>query len=68
MGEFVKCGHCIHYIWFSVNDDNSFAVCDLTKECVSANRKVCEKFILGKGIHTKKAIPDYCTYYYNDKK
>ncbi len=63
MSDFVKCWHCMHYIWFSVNDDNSLAVCDIKKQRVSSEEKVCEKFILNSGIHTNKAIPDYCIHY-----
>lgn len=63
MSEFVQCWHCVHYIWFSVNDDNSSAICEIKKQCVSAKEKVCEQFILGKGIYTQKTIPDYCTHY-----
>ncbi len=68
MSNFVKCWHCIHYIWFSVNSDNSSAVCDIKKQRVSATETVCEQFILDKGIHTIKSIPDYCTHYNNQKK
>ncbi len=63
MSDFVKCWHCTHYIWFSVNYDNSLAICDIKKQCVSSEEKVCEKFIRNNGIYTKKAIPDYCIHY-----
>ncbi len=63
MKVFVECWYCEHYTWFSVNSDNSFAICDIKNHCVSAKEKVCDQFILGKGIFTKRYIPDYCIHY-----
>ncbi len=63
MDEFVKCWHCTHYIWFSVKEDNTFAICDIKNQCVADIDEVCKYFILSKGIITKKSIPDYCMHY-----
>lgn len=63
MNNFVECWHCEHYVWFSVDRNNLFAICDVKNSCVIACEKVCEQFILAKGIHTKRDIPDYCIHY-----
>jgi len=63
MNKFVECWHCEHYVWFSLSNDNSFAICDVKNSCVFANNKVCEQFLLGKGVHTNRDIPDYCIHY-----
>lgn len=63
MDNFVKCWHCKHYIWFSVNDDSSLAICNIKNKCVAAKDSVCEYFLLHEAIHTNRDIPDYCINY-----
>ena len=67
MSCFVECWHCDHYIWFSTDSNNLLALCDIKKCRVFAGKKVCEQFVLGKGIHTKRDIPDYCIHYQKNK-
>lgn len=58
MQNFLNCWLCKHFIWFSANNNNSFALCDIKNRCILANEKVCEHFVLGNGVHTKREIPD----------
>lgn len=67
MDNFVKCWHCRHYIWFSVNNDNSLAICNIKDACVAEDDTVCEYFLLHEAIYTNKDIPDYCKNYFNSK-
>ena len=63
MEEYVKCWHCEHYIWFSQDDENRFATCDIKKIRVFSMDAVCRCFLIKRGVHTKKKIPDYCVNY-----
>ena len=63
MNNYVECWHCEHYVWFSADKNNLLAICDIKNNCVLACGEVCEHFILAKGVHTKRDIPDYCIHY-----
>ena len=63
MKNYVECWHCENYEWFSACSNNLLAICKIKKECVLAGGRVCERFVLGKGIFTKREIPDYCINY-----
>ena len=67
MKNFVECWHCQHYIWFSADSNNLFAECNIKNQIVFASEKVCEQFLLGESVHTKRDIPDYCVHYQNRK-
>ena len=64
MNGFVKCWHCGHYIWFSDDSENLSAICDIKKRRVECSEDVCKEFVLGKGIHAKRNVPDYCVHYW----
>lgn len=63
MTVFVKCWHCTHYNISQIDDENSSSICDIKKQSVSSEEKVCKYFFLRKGTYTKKSIPDYCIHY-----
>lgn len=63
MEEYVKCWHCGHYIWFSLDSENRIALCDIKKRGVFARDEVCKEFIKNRAVYTKKKIPDYCINY-----
>ncbi len=63
MERYVKCWHCNHFIWFSLDDENKYARCDIKQACVLANDTVCKDFVLSAGIHTTRKIPACCENY-----
>ena len=38
-------------------------LCLFCKRIISGNEKVCDEFIIRKGLHTKREIPAYCKNY-----
>lgn len=66
MKSIVKCWHCEHYVWYSDDDQNKTAICDVKNRRVAEFDEVCEEFILHKGIYTKSQIPNYCKHYKRD--
>lgn len=59
----VNCWHCRHYTFFTVNSDNTSAMCAFLGKCVGQLDTVCRFFLLNEGIHTTREIPDYCINY-----
>jgi len=66
MEKRVVCGYCEHYLWFSCDKKNQIAVCEVKGRVVSGYSEVCEEFIIHRGVHTTRKIPDYCKRYNND--
>ena len=59
--EEVRCWCCEHFI---LEDDFSkmtdvYGICKIKNEGFFMHNKVCEFFVLRKGLHTQKIIPDY---------
>lgn len=63
MNRFVECWHCKYYLWFSINNNNSFAKCSLKNKPVAANDSVCSQFLLHEAVYTNRDIPNFCINY-----
>ena len=60
----VICACCDHYLYYKEKNDNyETALCELCNRRVSGYDKVCEDYILMKGMGTRRTIPDYCKNY-----
>lgn len=60
--ECVVCWCCGHYEPV-FKDTIELGLCIPCKKVVSAFDNVCEEFVLRKGLHTRREIPDYCKNY-----
>ena len=59
----VLCGNCDHYLYYKEKESNEVALCDFCGRRVSAYDTVCEEFVIMKGLHTVRTIPNYCKHY-----
>ena len=59
----VVCGNCDHYLYYKEEENNEVVLCDFCGKRVSAYNPVCEEFVLMRGLHTVRTIPDYCKHY-----
>lgn len=59
----VICGNCDHYLYYKEEVSNEEALCDFYGRRVSAYSPVCEEFVIMRGLHTRRTIPEYCKYY-----
>ena len=61
----VMCSQCEYFVvdYIDENMQNNIIVrgeCVKKHDIVSVTDKVCEEFLLAKGVYTQKIIPDYC--------
>ena len=56
----VECWCCKH---FTLRDNHDTGACALKWKIVPAHDKVCEDFVMLKGLYTNRTIPDYCKNY-----
>lgn len=60
----VECWCCENYKFLPDEEtDNGFCILKNTR--LSAYDKVCEEFIMMRGLYTRRPIPDYCINYKN---
>ena len=59
----VICGNCDHYLYYKEKESNEEALCEICGRRVSVYDTVCEEFIIMKGLHTRRTIPEYCKHY-----
>ena len=64
----VVCWCCENYRIFIDKGNMDLGICLLQKKELPIDSKVCEHFILRRGLYTKRSIPDYCINYSKNKK
>ena len=51
---------CCDYFIAPFEDTTEIGVCKLNKKIICSRDKVCEEFIIHRGLHTEREIPEYC--------
>lgn len=59
----VVCGNCNHYLYYKEKESYEEALCYFCGKRVSINNTVCGEFIIMRGMHTRRTIPEYCKHY-----
>ena len=57
--DYVLCYCCKNY-QLVFEDTTEQGLCKMRKSVISAYDKVCNEFVMRKGLYTKRQIPDYC--------